>query len=127
MHTLPSGWFRQVNVKMMYLFQLNPKCRVERLLSGYLRGCVIISIVNGRSGSFGGCVIISFNLNSLHQLHINAVLEYWKLRAISYSWNPYKPMRDYKFIQKYHRGLNRVPARTYICACLNQLSYRCHN
>ena len=35
--------------------------------------------------------------------------------------------RDYKFIQKYSRGLNRVPARTYIFACLNQLSYRCHN
>ena len=92
MHTLPSGWFRQVNVKMMYIFQVNLKCRVERLLSGYLRGCVIISIVKGRSGSFGGCVIISFNLNSLHQLHMNAVLEYWKLRAISYSWNPYIPM-----------------------------------
>ena len=34
--------------------------------------------------------------------------------------------RDYKFIQKHSRGLNRVPARTYIFACLNQLSYRCH-
>ena len=32
--------------------------------------------------------------------------------------------RDYKFIQNHSRGLNRVPARTYIFACLNQLSYR---
>ena len=32
--------------------------------------------------------------------------------------------RDYKFIQKRSRGLNRVPARTDIFACLNQLSYR---
>ena len=32
--------------------------------------------------------------------------------------------RDYKFIQKHSRGLNRVPALTYIFACLNQLSYR---
>ena len=31
-----------------------------------------------------------------------------------------------KFIQKHSRGLNRVPARTYIFACLNQLTYRCH-
>ena len=35
--------------------------------------------------------------------------------------------RDYKFIQKHSLGLNRVPARTYIFACLNQMSYRCHN
>ena len=34
--------------------------------------------------------------------------------------------RDYKFIQKHNRDLNRVPARTYIFTCLNQLSYRCH-
>ena len=32
--------------------------------------------------------------------------------------------RDYKFIQKHSRGLNRVPARTYTFAYLNQLSYR---
>ena len=30
--------------------------------------------------------------------------------------------RDYKCIQKHSRGLNRVPARTHIFACLNQLS-----
>ena len=35
--------------------------------------------------------------------------------------------RDYKFIQKHSRGLNRVPARTFIFACLNQLIYRCHS
>ena len=34
--------------------------------------------------------------------------------------------RDYKLIQKQSRGLNRVPVRTYIFACLNQLSCRCH-
>ena len=34
---------------------------------------------------------------------------------------------DLKFIQKHGRDLNRVPARTCIIACLNQLSYRCHN
>ena len=33
--------------------------------------------------------------------------------------------RDYKFIQKHSRGLNRDPARTYIFASLNHLSYRC--
>ena len=32
-----------------------------------------------------------------------------------------------KFTQKHSRGLNRVPARTYVFAGLNQLSYRCHN
>ena len=32
--------------------------------------------------------------------------------------------RDYKFIQKHGRGLNRVPVRTWIFACLNQLCYR---
>ena len=32
-----------------------------------------------------------------------------------------------EIIQKHSRGLNRVPARTYIFACLHQLSYRCHN
>ena len=30
------------------------------------------------------------------------------------------------FIQKHGRGLNRVPNRTCIIACLNQLRYRCH-
>ena len=76
----------------------------------------MISIIKGRSGYLEVVGYYLLNLNSLHQLHNNAVLEYWKLRAISYSWNPYKPMRDYKFIQKYRRGLNRVPARTYIFA-----------
>ena len=29
--------------------------------------------------------------------------------------------KDYKFIQKFNRGLSRVPARTCIFACLNHL------
>ena len=33
--------------------------------------------------------------------------------------------KEKEFIQKHSRGLNRVPARTYLFACLNQLSYRC--
>ena len=47
----------------------------------------------------------------LHQLHIHAVLEYWKLRVISYSWNPFKPMRDYKFIQRERERRENVRGR----------------
>ena len=47
----------------------------------------------------GFVIILLFLLfEFVHQLHINAVLEYWKLRAIIVQLDPYKPMRDYKFI-----------------------------
>ena len=49
----------------------------------------------------------------------------WEIWSVCVRERKRQRERDYKFIQKHNRGLNRVPARTYIFACLNQLSYRC--